>query len=31
MKLPAFMMSVMSDCEIVVSDRATRSAVELAI
>ena len=31
MKLPAFMMSVMSDCAIVVSARATRSAVELAI
>ena len=31
MKLPAFMMSVMSVCAICVSARATRSAVELAI
>src|SRR6185312_1424029 len=31
MKLPDFMMSVMSDCAIWVSARATRSAVVLAI
>ena len=31
MKLPAFMMSVMSDLRDLVSARATRSAVELAI